>query len=549
MIHMSQVKVSLEALIKNVSPEALHKGIIEENETELVKKSAAKLLKIRVDEIKKFVIEKKSMDARKKNQIQYIYRVTLHCDNEKKRVKQYGKNDVQWEVDACETVSTEKICYQSKEKIVVVGFGPAGMFAALELAKAGLCPVVIERGMEVDKRQKEVDNFWNGGKLNPESNVQFGEGGAGTFSDGKLNTLVKDPSGRNKKVLKTFVEFGAPGEILYLQKPHIGTDELKGVVKAIRKEILKLGGEILFETKLEDVIIEDGRVKEILVRQADKVTNMLCNHLILAIGHSARDTFFFMKESGIHMEPKAFALGVRVEHPQEMIGQSQYGDMYPKLPVADYKLTHQTAEKRGVYSFCMCPGGYVVNASSEEGRLAVNGMSYYNRDGVNANSAIVVTVNPEDFGSSDVLAGIAFQRRLEEAAYQEGAGKIPVQLFGDFLQNRTSTGFGGIIPQMKGQYAFGNVRGILPEFVGNAIAEGILSFDRRIRGYGREDAILSGIESRTSSPVRIVRDERLEANIAGIYPCGEGAGYAGGITSAAMDGIRVADQIKSQKVK
>ena len=274
-----------------------------------------------------------------------------------------------------------------------------------------------------------------------------------------------------------------------------------------------------------------------------KQEQIACDRLILATGHSARDTFSWLKECGVRMEPKAFAVGVRVEHPQEMIGQNQYGAYYTKLPTADYKVTYQTAQKRGVYSFCMCPGGYVVNASSEKGRLAVNGMSNYKRDGKNANSAIVVTVSPQDFGSDDVLAGIAFQRKYEEAAFRAANGKIPVQLLGDFLQSKVSTSFGGFLPEMRGEYAFGNVRTMLPDVIGDSIAEGMLAFDRRLKGFAREDTILSGIESRTSSPVRICRDENLQSNLHGLYPCGEGAGYAGGITSAAMDGIRVAQEV------
>lgn len=563
MIHMSQVKVPVKELVKKAEPELFCKGKIGKAEEELVKKAAAKLIKMPIEEITFFGIEKKSMDARKKNNIQYIYRVSLSGSKEQKRVKQYGKNDVSYEKDSViKNIPADERCKNGRQsnqtsdpkeqvfqngndtkKTVIAGFGPAGMFAALELARAGKQPVVLERGLEVEKRQDKVDAFWKGKGLDPECNVQFGEGGAGTFSDGKLNTLVKDSSGRNKQVLRTFVEFGAPEEILYLQKPHIGTDVLKKVVKNIREEVLSLGGTIYFGAKMEHIIIKDGKVQEVMATIDGQKKNFLCDALILAIGHSARDTFSMLKESGIKMEQKAFAVGVRIEHPQEMIGRSQYGEWYTKLPTAEYKVTHQTAQKRGVYSFCMCPGGYVVNASSEEGMLAVNGMSYSGRDSANANSAIVVTVDPSDFGSADVLAGVAFQRKLEKAAYEASNGKIPVQLFGDFLANRCSTGFGSFMPQMKGGYDFANVRAILPVVIGDAIAEGIQAFDRRIKGYGREDAILSGVESRTSSPVRMVRDEALESNIQGLYPCGEGAGYAGGITSAAMDGIRVAQML------
>lgn len=554
MIRMSQVKVPVQSLLKVSSEEYMKHGIISEEEEALVIKAAAKMLRIPESGIRDFVIQRKSLDARKKDSINYIYQVKFNCNNEKKIVKRYGKNDASVMEDTGHNlnVSLKGMTDSDKKRIVIAGMGPAGLFAALTLAKAGVCPVVIERGSDVIKRQRIVENFWSKGELNPECNVQFGEGGAGTFSDGKLNTLVKDTGGYNYRVLSTFVEYGAPSEILYLQKPHIGTDRLRDIVKAIREDIIRLGGEVYFDTRLTDIIYEEGYIQGIKVSYNDcrhkTCDNIIkCSHVILATGHSARDTFYKLMESGVYMEPKPFAVGVRVEHPQEMIGRNQYGEFYTKLPVADYKLTYTTKAGRGVYSFCMCPGGYVVNASSEKGRLAVNGMSNYERDGRNANSAIVVTVSPEDFGSTGMLAGVEFQRKWEEAAYRQAGGAIPVQLLADFVNNIKSTGFGEIVPEMKGDYAFANVREVLPEIVGDSIAEGMMAFDRRIKGFGRDDTVLSGIESRTSSPVRIRRDDSLQANIRGLYPCGEGAGYAGGITSAAMDGIRVAEQILSEK--
>ncbi|MCI5588435.1 MAG: FAD-dependent oxidoreductase [Lachnospiraceae bacterium] len=549
MIHMSQLKVPARTICKKVPADVVRRGIISSQEKELVIEAAAKSLHIKKENITRLFIDKKSLDARKKDQINFVYRIYMVTDgiNEKKTLSRYGKNDVKYiEGNNIDIIENNEILYETpkanNEKIIVVGMGPAGMFAALELAEAGMKPVVIERGSDVDTRQNKVESFWNGGKLDTECNVQFGEGGAGTFSDGKLNTMVKDKSGYNKKVLKTFVRYGAPEEILYLQKPHIGTDKLRDVVKAIRNRITELGGKVLFDTKLENVIYDENGLTEIEITDGRKIK---CDKLILATGHSARDTFYMLNDRGVDMEAKPFAVGVRVEHPQEIIGMNQYGELYKSLPVADYKLTYTTKSGRGVYSFCMCPGGYVVNASSENGRLAVNGMSNYLRDSENANSAIVVTISPSDFGGDSPLSGIEFQRKWEEAAYNAAGGMIPVQLLSDFNEGKISTSFGDVKPQTKGGYKFGNVRKAIPDFIGDAISEGMNAFDKRIKGFGRDDALILGIESRTSSPVKILRDESLQSNIKGIYPCGEGAGYAGGITSAAMDGIRVAKEILS----
>lgn len=558
MIHIGQLKIPVEKVMAEASKQDLKKGIISAGETAVIKRYIEKKLKIKQSDIKEFTVLKKSVDARKKERIFFIYQVDFFTDNEKKVLSRYKKNDVtiKSEKKKNDTAKCEAAAEKdTSEKIVIAGFGPAGLFAAYELALSGYKPLVIERGLDVDSRKKSVEHFWKTGELDTESNVSFGEGGAGTFSDGKLNTMVKDKFGYNRRVLETFVKFGAPAEILYLQKPHIGTDKLADVVKNMRLEIERLGGEVRFGVRLDSLNIKNTgngdskKLESINVtdRFLGKAEVIECDRLILAIGHSARDTFLSLNESGVMMHPKSFAIGVRVEHLQEMIGRNQYGELYKALPTADYKLTHQTKDGRGVYSFCMCPGGYVVNASSEKGMLAVNGMSDYLRDGINANSAIVVTVGVEDFDGTDALAGMRFQRKWEKKAFDAAGGKIPVQLFGDFKKNVVSKEFGNVRPQTKGETAFANVREILPGEVADSIEEGITAFEKKINGYSRDDTLLLGIESRTSSPVKIVRDDTMQSNIKGLYPCGEGAGYAGGITSAAMDGIKTAIKITGGK--
>lgn len=490
-----------------------------------------------------YEIIKQSLDCRHKNDKIFVYTVDVKIKDERKIVKKVNNNNVMLTEEKPYTFPGpgQEILMQPP---VIIGSGPAGLFCGWYLARAGYRPLILERGEEADKRQKTVDRFWKDGVLDPDSNVQFGEGGAGTFSDGKLNTLVKDPFGRNKEVLKRFVEAGAPREILYQQKPHLGTDVLVGIVQNLRHDIERMGGRFAFRSKVTDLILENGVLKEIEINNTRRIPAQVC---VLALGHSARDTFEMLYRRGFSMEPKSFAVGLRIEHPQTMVNLDLYGEEENELlGAASYKVTHKCANGRGVYSFCMCPGGYVVSASSEEGRLAVNGMSYQARDSHNANSALIVTVTPEDFPVPGPLGGISFQRELERKAWELGQGKVPVQLFGDFCQNKPSTALGQVTPCIRGGYVLSNVRSILPEVLGDSIEEGVLAFGKKIQGFDREDALLSAVESRTSSPVRILRNEENLSNIKGVYPCGEGAGYAGGITSAAMDGIKVAETISKK---
>lgn len=506
---------------------------------EQLRKKIARTLKCGEDTFS-YEIVRQSLDARHKDDKKFVYTVDVSTPAEKKMLRKNRDKNVTFfeKKEYCFPKPGEEVL---KNPPVVVGSGPAGLFCAWYLARAGYRPLVLERGQEAQKRKETVDRFWKDGILDPESNVQFGEGGAGTFSDGKLNTLVKDPNGRNHEVLKRFVEAGAPQEIVYQQKPHLGTDVLIGIVETMRHQIEEMGGSFRFESKVTDLCMENGRLCALEINDKEKIPAEVC---VLALGHSARDTFSMIHRRGIFMQPKSFAVGLRIEHPQKMINMDLYGEEENEaLGAASYKVTHTCENGRGVYSFCMCPGGYVVNASSEEGMLAVNGMSYQARDSKNANSALIVTVSPEDFPEEGVLGGITFQRNLEKEAWELGQGRIPVQLFEDFKEHRKSTEFGEVVPQMKGAYVLADVRSILPKEIGDSIEEGVTAFGRKIKGFDRPDALLSGIESRTSSPVRIVRDRQGCANIEGIYPCGEGAGYAGGITSAAMDGIKTAEFI------
>lgn len=509
-----------------------------DNENNLIK-AVCKKLRVQKEDVLDCFIRKQSIDARNKNDIFYVYEVDVELKNEMVVLSKNKSSDV-FVAPNLEYNFIKSGAEKLKHRPVIVGAGPAGLMAGYILAENGYNPIIVERGECVESRINSVKKFWEEGVLSPNSNVQFGEGGAGTFSDGKLNTLVKDENNRCRKVFETFVKCGAPNDILYSYKPHIGTDLLIDVVKNMRNEIKSMGGSFLYDSCLTNIEIGDNKLKRIEINNDKKID---CDVLILAIGHSARDTFSLLYDLGINMEAKPFAVGIRVQHSQAEIDMAQFGERYKDiLSPATYKLTYRASNNRGVYSFCMCPGGYVVNASSEEGRLAVNGMSYNKRDSENANSAIVVTVTPDDFGNKP-LDGVNYQRILEEKAYNVGNGKIPVQLLKDFMSNSISKEFGNVKPVFKGEHKFADINEILPKDITYSIKEVFGNFGKKIKGFDKDDAVLAAVESRTSSPVRIVRNDFFEANISGIYPCGEGAGYAGGITSAAMDGIRVAEAI------
>ena len=518
-----------------------------EDEIEILKEKAANKLNISKENIIKFNILRQSLDARKKDNIKYNYSLEVFTDKDEIIVK----NIIDKDVYIYNVPKMEKIIFGDKKLLhrpVVVGFGPAGMFAALELARNGYNPLVIERGEAIEKRTETVNNFWQKGVLNPESNVQFGEGGAGTFSDGKLTTRIKDT--RCDKVLEQFVKCGAPEEVIYSGKPHIGTDILKIVVKNIREEVIRLGGEILFNHKLEDINFENNKIKSIVVNKME----IPCEVLVMAIGHSSRDTYEMLHKNNIFMESKPFAIGVRIEHSQKLINLSQFGKFaeHPKLKAADYRLTHTCKNSgRAVYSFCMCPGGSVVAAASEQNMLVTNGMSDYKRDKENGNSAIVVSVNNNDFTGNSPLSGMEFQRHYEKLAYTVGGGNYtaPIQLTQDFINNSVTKKLGNIEPTYKPGYKFSDLRQCLPNYVSEALTEGLLVFNKKIKNFSDNNSILTGIETRTSAPLRIMRNEKLQSiNVEGIYPSGEGAGFAGGIISAAVDGIKSAESIMKEYI-
>ena len=508
-----------------------------------IEKKIIKLLKINTKDILSWEIIRRSLDARKKPTLFYSYIVDVSAKNEAEILKRCKQKNIS-SVTPQEYIFPHPHAPWTNTRPIIIGLGPAGLFCGYYLAKNGYRPIILERGKKVEQRLQDVEKFWNTGVLDTASNVQFGEGGAGTFSDGKLNTLVKDKYGRNKEVLKVFVENGAPDKILYDQKPHIGTDILMDVVRNMRTKMLEWGAEIHYETKMTEILQNNGEITGV---KTEKGEVFPVNAVVLAIGHSARDTFQMCYDSKFSMEAKSFAVGFRVEHPQELINTQQYGEQYPDcLPTAAYKVTAKSDNGRGVYSFCMCPGGYVVNASSEKGLLAINGMSYSKRDGSNANSAIIISVTPEDFSGQGPLSGVEFQRQIEKKAYEIGKGKIPVQYYKDFKNKSEHKGQipDNFTPAMKGLYTFGNVNEILPGDLNKSFIQGMEHFHKIIPGFADDLALVSGIESRTSSPLRIHRNENGQSpSLKGLYPCGEGAGYAGGITSAAMDGIYIAEKI------
>ena len=500
---------------------------------------AAQMLRISASKVRKLKIVRRSVDARKKPDIRIVYTIDVTVDGNEKKILHNAR---------CKRASLAPVSYYKvpkpaglpKHRPVVVGFGPAGMFAALVLAINGLCPIVLERGEDAATRHKRIQKFWESGELDIRSNVQFGEGGAGTFSDGKLNTNVNNP--RIGWVLEQFVKAGAREDILFDTKPHIGTDVLLSVVQNIRQRIISLGGEVRFQAQVTDLYRENGHITGLQINGEEDLT---CDQVIFAIGHSARDTFRHLHQLGIPMEPKPFAMGVRIEHLQENIDKAQYGRHDPVLPPADYKLVKHLDEET-VYTFCMCPGGFVVAAASEAGRLVTNGMSYADRDGVNANAALLVTLNPRDFPSEDVLAGMHWQERIEEAAFKAGGSNYhaPAQLVGDFLKGVPSAGAGSVRPTYRPGVTWCDLHTVLPEKITRALAEALPQLDGNLAGFAADDAVLTAPETRSSSPVKIPRDDtRQSIGLKGLYPAGEGAGYAGGIMSAAIDGIHCAEAL------
>ncbi|HSL93900.1 MAG TPA: hypothetical protein VK905_04785 [Bacillota bacterium] len=520
MLRVNNIKVPLD-----------HRGNVEEY---LLRK-----LGVRRDALISYTIFRESIDARRKGEIYFVYSVDVCLKDEARHMRRSTSSDV---VASEEYHYTLPLAGTSRldTRPAVIGMGPSGIFAALLLSEMGYAPIVLERGCDVDTRAADVQSFWRGGALKPESNVQYGEGGAGTFSDGKLTTMIRDP--RCRKVLQTLVSAGAPAEILFAHKPHVGTDLLRHVVKGLRKRIIDQGGEVRFSAHVEDFALQNGRLAGLKVNGI----NLPVQAAVLAVGHSARDTYQTLCDRGFSLEGKAFSVGARIEHLQGAIDQAQFGALagHPQLGAAEYKLSFHSRTGRSAYTFCMCPGGLVVAAASEQGRVVTNGMSFHSRAGKNANSALLVGIDPSDFGTHP-LAGVALQRQLEEAAFVAGGGsyKALCQKVGDFLATRPSDSCGNIEPSYRPGVTFGELNQALPGYVVNTMREAIRTFDSRLRGFAEPEAVLTGVETRSSAPLRIVRSEAGQSNIFGVYPAGEGAGYAGGIVSAAVDGLRAAEQL------
>jgi len=519
------------------------KMFIEDDDSRLID-ILLKKIRVKRADLLGYKIFKKSVDARKSGLIYFIYTVDVELKDEDSFLKKTRDKDISVAPDM-DYKYVQSGLEKMKSRPIIVGSGPAGLFAGIILSGMGYEPLLLERGADVDARARAVQKFWNKGHLDPECNVQFGEGGAGTFSDGKLTTLIRDL--RCRKVLEEMVLAGAPEEILYINKPHVGTDNLRSVVRNLSRKINRLGGEVRFNSKVTDIIINHNKVAGVVINHTERLD---ADVLLLAPGHSARDTFELLYARGVKITPKPFSVGVRVEHPQRLIEQAQYKKYagHKKLGPADYKLAYHASNGRSAYTFCMCPGGVVVPASSEDGGVVTNGMSFYARNAQNANSALLVGVTPADFGSDHPLAGVEFQRKWERKAFTLGGGgfKAPVQLLGDFLADRPSTDLGGVLPSYQIGVQTADLKECLPDYVVETLKEAIPEMETKLRGFALPDAVLTGVETRSSSPVRIVRNENFETAVEGLYPAGEGAGYAGGIISSAVDGIKAAEAIASK---
>lgn len=528
MIRIANVKLKLDdAISKNL-------------ELNNLKKAAVKKYKIKSNDINALTIFKKAVDARRKDNVHFVYTIDIDVLNESYYISKQIKNVTQTpNLEYDNVVQGTKIL---NNRPVVVGFGPSGMFAALLLSRRGYKPIVLERGLDVDKRSLEWDKFLESGEFKENASILYGEGGAGTFSDGKLTTSVKNL--RCRYVLKVLVDAGAQEEIMYMNKPHIGTDILKVVVKNIRNEIIENGGEVRFASKVTDFEVSNNELQAVIINGHEKIKTNVC---LLGIGHSARDTFETLLTKGLKMYQKPFSIGVRIEHNQEMINKTQYGNYYnhPALGAAEYKLNYHSKSGRSAYTFCMCPGGFVVNSTSEEETVVTNGMSYSRRDGQNANSALLINVVPDDFPTSHPLAGIEFQREFERKAYILGGSNYsnPVQLVGDFLEDKSTTKIGTVTPTVQPGFAFKKLHDLFPSYITDTMKEALLYFDKRIKGFASYDAVLTAPETRSSSPVRMERNDNYESNIKGIYPMGEGPGYAGGIMTASVDGMKAAEAV------